>query len=87
MHVYSALMAPMRKAAGSGCAWMVSPPRMIPSFTELAEKSGIPEQFIASVRSVVQPGTTMVLTEKPVDSNTQSKPGFKIMGLGEVAER
>jgi hypothetical protein len=35
----------------------------------------------------VQPGTTMVLTDKPVNGATQSKPGFKILGLGEVAAR
>ena len=49
--------------------------------------AGIPPEFIASVRSVVLPGTTMVLTDKPVNGDTQSKPGFKILGLGEVAAR
>ena len=56
-------------------------------FTEVASGGGIPQEFIASVRSVVQPGTTMVMTDKPVNGDTQSKPGFKILGLGEVAQR
>jgi hypothetical protein len=58
-----------------------------PSFTELATGASIPATFMASVRSMVQPGTTMVLTDKPVNGETQSKPGFKILGLGEVAAR
>jgi hypothetical protein len=58
-----------------------------PSFTELATGAGIPASFVSSVRSVVQPGTTLVLTDKPVNGETQSKPGFKILGLGEVAAR
>jgi hypothetical protein len=29
----------------------------------------------------------MVLTDKPINGETQSKPGFKILGLGEVAAR
>ena len=37
--------------------------------------------------AVAQPGTTMVITDKPVNGDTQSKPGFKILGLGEVAQR
>jgi hypothetical protein len=39
------------------------------------------------VRSVVIPGTTLVFTDKPVNADTQSKPNFKILGLGEVASR
>jgi hypothetical protein len=38
-------------------------------------------------KQVVQPGTALVFTDKPVSAQTQSKPGFKIMGLREVAER
>jgi L,D-transpeptidase catalytic domain len=87
MHVYSALDGADAEGRRKWVRVDGKPTANDPSFTELAEKSGIPEQFIASVRSVVQPGTTMVLTDKPVDGNTQSKPGFKIMGLGEVAER
>ena len=87
MHVYSALSGADAEGRRKWVRVDGKPAANDPSFTELAEKSGIPEQFIASVRSVVQPGTTMVLTDKPVNSNTQSQPGFKIMGLGEVAAR
>ena len=58
-----------------------------PNIAEMAAGAGIAEAFIAGVRGVVVPGTTMVFTDKPVNGDTQSKPNFKILGLGEVASR
>ncbi len=87
MHVYSALTGANADGRRKWVRVDGKPAADDPSFTELAEQSGISEQFIASVRGVVQPGTTMVLTDKPVNSETQSKPGFKILGLGDVAAR
>ena len=87
MHVYSALDG----ADGEGRRKWVrvdgAPASNDPSFTEVASGAGIPQEFIASVRGVVQPGTTMVMTDKPVNGDTQSKPGFKVLGVGEVAQR
>lgn len=43
--------------------------------------------FIAGVRSVVTPGTTMVISDLPVDKSTQNDPDFKVMGLWDTAQR
>jgi hypothetical protein len=58
-----------------------------PSFTSIAQSLAIPETFIAGVRSVVTPGTTMVISDLPVDKSTQSDPNFKIMGVWDTAQR
>ncbi len=67
------------------CGWQARGERS--DVAEIASKAGVAEAFLAGVRTVVAPGTTLVFTEKPVNSETQSKPGFKILGLGEVAAR
>ena len=58
-----------------------------PSFSEVAEQARIPAEFIANVSTVVQPGTTMVITDEAVNQETQSAPNFKVLGVGEVAAR
>ena len=45
----------------------------------LAKQSSIPPDFIQNVRAVVKAGTTLILSDLPVSSSTQSKPGFKIL--------
>jgi hypothetical protein len=87
MHVYSALAGGDAEGRRKWVRVDGAPAANDPSFTALATGAGIPQAFIASVRSVVQPGTTMVLTDQPVNGDTQSKPGFKILGPGEVASR
>ena len=87
MHVYSALDRADSEGKRKWVRVDGAPAANDPSFTELATGAGIPAAFIAGVRSVVQPGTTMVLTDKPVNDETRSKPGFKVLGLGEVAAR
>ena len=46
-----------------------------------------PAEFIANVQHVVQPGTTMVITDEAVNQEIQSAPNFKVLGVGEVAAR
>ena len=87
MHVYSALDGADAEGKRKWVRVDGAPASNDPSFTEVASGGGIPPEFIASVRGVVQPGTTMVMTDKPVNGDTQSKPGFKILGVGEVAQR
>jgi hypothetical protein len=87
MHVYSALDGADAEGRRKWVRVDGAPAANDPSFTDLATSAGIPAAFITGVRSVVLPGTTMVLTDKPVNGETQSKPGFKILGLGEVAAR
>ena len=87
MHVYSALDGADSEGRRKWVRVDGRPAAHDPSFTELATAAGLPDNFIANVRGVVKPGTTLVLTDKPVNGETQSKPGFKILGLGEVAAR
>ena len=54
-----------------------------PSFTDFANAGQVPAAFTAAVRGVVTPGTTLVVTDLPVDKSTQSDPNFKVIGLME----
>lgn len=58
-----------------------------PDIAGMARNAGIAEAFLTGVRTVIGPGTTLVFTEKPVNSQTQSAPNFKILSVGEVAQR
>jgi hypothetical protein len=85
MHVYSALDGADAEGKRKWVRVDGAPVASDPGFTDLARNAGMPADFIANVRSVVKPGTTMVLTDQPVNGETQSKPGFKVFGPGEVA--
>jgi hypothetical protein len=87
MNVYSALEGADAEGKRKWVRVDGAPAAKDPSFTDLATGAGVPAAFIASVRGVVQAGTTMVLTDKPVNAETQSSPNFKVMGVGEVAAR
>jgi hypothetical protein len=86
-HVYSALDGADAQGRRKWLRVDGKSSRKDPSFTEVAQSLAIPEAFIAGVRSVVTPGTTMVISDLPVDKSTQSEPDFKIMGLWETAQR
>jgi hypothetical protein len=66
---------------------MAKPAANDPNIVEIAGKAGIAKAFLAGVRAVIVPGTTLVFTEKRVNGETQSKPGLNILGVGEVAAR
>jgi hypothetical protein len=53
-----------------------------PSFSDIAQRAHLPEPFIANMRGVVQPGSTMVFTDQPVTRETQSALGFTVMRVG-----
>jgi hypothetical protein len=86
-HVYSALDGADTEGRRKWIRVDGKPEAHDPSFTELAEAARLPQAFIAGVRSIVTPGTTMVLTDMAVDKSTQSEPDFKVMGLWETAAR
>jgi hypothetical protein len=50
-----------------------------PNIQELAKRAVIPPDFLANVRALVTPGTTLVLTDAPVNPQTHSKRGFNIL--------
>jgi len=50
-----------------------------PDFKAFAKRLVIAPQFLANARSVVTPGTTLIITDQPVDRTTKSAPGFNIL--------
>jgi hypothetical protein len=50
-----------------------------PNLKDLASRISIDPSFLQDVRSLVTPGTTLVLTNAPVSSQTHSGPGFNIL--------
>lgn len=57
-----------------------------PDIVGMARDAGLADTFVSGVASVVGAGTTIVFTDKPVNADNQSKPGFRIFGH-EVASR
>jgi hypothetical protein len=86
-HVYSALDGADAEGRRKWVRVDGKPEQHDPSFTEVAQAARLPQSFIAGVRSIVTPGTTMVLTDMAADKSTQSQPDFKVMGLWETASR
>jgi hypothetical protein len=50
-----------------------------PDLKEIANRLGIPPEFDADLRELITPGTTLVLTNLPVNAGTRSSPGFEIL--------
>jgi hypothetical protein len=53
-----------------------------PNLKDLATHISIDPSFLQDVRTLIAPGTTLVLTNAPVSSQTQSGPGFNILTTG-----
>ncbi len=53
--------------------------RPSPDINDLRKQLVIPNGFLVDARSVVTPGTTLILTNQPVNAKTRSAPGFDIM--------
>lgn len=86
-HVYSALDDMDSEGRHKWVRVDGRPEHHDPSFTEVAQAARLPQSFIAGVRAIVTPGTTLVLTDMAVDKSTQSAPDFKVIGLWETAAR
>ena len=50
-----------------------------PDLKALAKRLVIPPEFLAKARAAAGPGTTMIITDQPVNRTTQSGPGFNIL--------
>jgi len=50
-----------------------------PDLKALEKSLEIAPEFLSQVRAIVTPGTTMVITDQPVNRTTHSTPGFKIL--------
>ena len=86
LHIFSALDGRDDQGRSKWIRVDGKPAANDPNIADMAQKSGIDQQFIVGVRSVVIPGTTLVFTDQPVSPKTQSAPGFKILRPGEVTQ-
>jgi hypothetical protein len=50
-----------------------------PDLKALSRHLAIPPEFLTQARALVTPGTTLIITDQPVDRTTHSGPGFKIL--------
>ncbi len=50
-----------------------------PNIKDLANRAAVPPGFLADVRQLITPGTTLVITDAPVNAATHGKPGFNIL--------
>jgi hypothetical protein len=57
----------------------VSVGKKAPNVKDLEDRISIDSSFLQDVRELITPGTTLVLTDTPVSSQTQSSPGFNIL--------
>src|SRR6202011_5674297 len=53
-----------------------------PNLKDLASRISIDPSFLQDIRALIAPGTTLVLTNAPVSSQTHSGPGFDILTTG-----
>ena len=77
-HVYSALAS--NDAQGQReWASLASIGGRAPDLNRLAYRAAIPPRFLADVSGIITPGTTLVITDTPIDARTHSAPGFNIL--------
>jgi hypothetical protein len=50
-----------------------------PNIKDLAQRVAIPPAFQQDVRSLITPGTALIVTDQPVSGRTHSTPGFNIL--------
>jgi hypothetical protein len=50
-----------------------------PDLKALEKRLVIPQSFLVQARAVVSPGTTLIVTDQPVDGTTQSGSNFNIL--------
>jgi hypothetical protein len=84
-HVYSALSS---VDASERRDWIstASVGGRSPNIQELAKRVAIPPDFLVNVRALITPGTTLVLTDAPVNPRTHSGRGFSILATNYAKE-
>ena len=50
-----------------------------PDIKALVKQASVDPQFLANARSLITPGTTLILTDAPVNVSTRSGRGFNIL--------
>jgi hypothetical protein len=78
-HVYSALA---RVDSNGRRDWLATTSiggGKAPNVKSLAALTTIPAEFLGKVRPIIVPGTTLILTDLPVSSQTRSEENFRIL--------
>jgi hypothetical protein len=79
--VYSAL-TPVDSAGRRDWITTASVGKRAPNLKDLASRISIDPSFLQDVRTLITPGTTLVLTNAPVSNQTHSSPEFNILTTG-----
>lgn len=78
-HVYSALTRVDAKGRRDWLATTSIGGGSAPNVKSLAALTKIPAEFLEQVRPIIAPGTTLILTDLPVSSQTRSDQNFRIL--------
>jgi hypothetical protein len=78
-HVYSALAAESSDASREWLSTTSIGGAEAPSVKALAVATIIPAQFLGDVRAIIEPGTSLILTDMAVSPQTHSEKGFGIL--------
>ena len=78
-HVYSALAGVDAQGLYTWLATTSIGGGGAPDIKSLAGLVDIPPKFLEKVRPIIEPGTTLILTDLPVSPQTQSGQGFRIL--------
>jgi hypothetical protein len=78
-HVYSALARVDAKGRRDWLSTTSIGGGKAPDVKSLAALTTIPAEFLEKVRAVIAPGTTLILTDLPVSSQTRSGQDFRIL--------
>jgi hypothetical protein len=78
-HVYSALGVASANGAREWLATTSIGGGPAPGIKSLAAVTKIPAEFVANVRAIIEPATSLILTDLPVSPETHSEKGFGIL--------
>jgi hypothetical protein len=53
--------------------------KRVPNLKDLANRISIDPTFLANARRLITPGTSMIVTNAPVNATTRSSSGFNIL--------
>jgi len=51
----------------------------VPNLKDLANRISVDPTFLANARKLITPGTSMIVTDAPVNATTRSSSGFNIL--------
>ena len=77
-HAFSAL-ATVDSSGRRDWLSIASVGRRVPNLKDLANRISIDPTFLANARKLITPGTSLIVTDAPVNARTRSSSGFNIL--------